>query len=96
MTYAPSPDIRSREDRTVAEAVAGIGPVELLRETSLNAILYHIGRVELDWPSTPWGKPMANQTAWILNPSLEPCPTYVPGEIHVGGIGLAQGLPPIP
>ena len=60
-------------------------------ETSLNAILYRIGRVEPDWPSIPWGKPMANQTAWILSPSLEPCPTYVAGEIHVGGVGLAQG-----
>jgi hypothetical protein len=60
-------------------------------ETSINAILYRIGRVEPDWPSIPWGKPMANQTAWILSPSLEPCPTHVPGEIHVGGIGLAQG-----
>ncbi|WP_315729240.1 MULTISPECIES: non-ribosomal peptide synthetase [unclassified Bradyrhizobium] len=60
-------------------------------ETSINAILYRIGRVGPDWPSIPWGKPMANQTAWILSPSLEPCPTYVAGEIHVGGIGLAQG-----
>ena len=60
-------------------------------ETSINAILYRIGCVEPDWPSIPWGKPMANQTAWILNSSLEPSPTYVPGEIHVGGIGLAQG-----
>jgi amino acid adenylation domain-containing protein len=60
-------------------------------ETSINAVLYHIGRVEPDWPSIPWGKPMANQTAWILSPSLEPCPTYVAGEIHVGGVGLAQG-----
>jgi amino acid adenylation domain-containing protein len=60
-------------------------------ETSINAIFYRIGRVEPDWPSIPWGKPMANQTAWILSPSLEPCPTYVAGEIHVGGLGLAQG-----
>jgi amino acid adenylation domain-containing protein len=60
-------------------------------ETSINAILYPIERVAPDWPSIPWGKPMANQTAWILHPSMEPCPLYVPGEICIGGIGLAQG-----
>ena len=60
-------------------------------ETSINAILYRIERIAPEWPSIPWGKPMANQNAWILHPSMEPCPLYVPGEIYVGGIGLAQG-----
>ncbi|MFT8717724.1 amino acid adenylation domain-containing protein [Gluconobacter potus] len=60
-------------------------------ETSINSILYSIGQVDPAWSSIPWGRPMANQTAWILGPDLEPCPTYVPGEIHIGGCGLAQG-----
>src|SRR5262249_10501495 len=60
-------------------------------ETSINAILYSIERVAPDWPSIPWGKPMANQKAWILHPSMEPCPLYVPGEMYIGGIGLAPG-----
>ena len=59
-------------------------------ETSINAILFAIDRVAPSWPSIPWGKPMANQNAWILHPSVNPA-LYVPGEIYIGGIGLAQG-----
>mgnify|MGYP001563882585 CR=1 FL=1 len=34
---------------------------------------------------------MANQTCVILDPKGHLCPIGVPGELHLGGIGLARG-----
>ncbi|MFG1372205.1 amino acid adenylation domain-containing protein [Xanthobacter oligotrophicus] len=60
-------------------------------ETSINAVVYPIGAVDPAWRSIPYGKPFANQTAHILNAQLEPAPDYVPGELYIGGTGLADG-----
>ena len=37
------------------------------------------------------GRPIANTSVWILNDALQPCPMGVPGEICIGGDGVAQG-----
>ncbi len=37
------------------------------------------------------GRPIAGSYAYILNQDLQPCPVGVPGEIFLGGSGLAQG-----
>lgn len=39
----------------------------------------------------PIGKPIQNIKLLILNKHLKPCPIGVPGELHIGGIGLARG-----
>jgi amino acid adenylation domain-containing protein len=37
------------------------------------------------------GKPIANARVYILDPHLRQCPVGMPGEIHVGGAGVARG-----
>ncbi len=37
------------------------------------------------------GKPIANTQIWILDDRGEPAPIGVPGEIHIGGAGVALG-----
>ncbi|WP_162344120.1 non-ribosomal peptide synthetase [Cyclobacterium salsum] len=37
------------------------------------------------------GRPIAGSYAYVLNQDLQPCPVGVPGEIYLGGSGLAQG-----
>jgi len=60
-------------------------------EASIWSILYPIEHVDPAWKSIPYGRPMLNQTFHVLNELLEPCPVWVPGQLHIGGIGLAKG-----
>jgi amino acid adenylation domain-containing protein len=60
-------------------------------EASIWSILYPIGEVPADWPSIPYGRPMRNQTFHVLDDMLRPRPTGVPGQLYIGGVGLAQG-----
>ena len=39
----------------------------------------------------PIGKPIANTTVYVLDGHREPVPLFVPGELYVGGDGVASG-----
>jgi amino acid adenylation domain-containing protein len=60
-------------------------------EASIWSILFPIDQVDPNWKSIPYGKAMLNQSFHVLNRDLAPCPTWVPGQLYIGGIGLAKG-----
>ena len=60
-------------------------------EASIWSILYPIEHVDPNWKSIPYGRPMDNQYIYVLNEALELCPLWVPGQLYIGGIGLARG-----
>jgi surfactin family lipopeptide synthetase A len=60
-------------------------------EASIWSIIYPIEKVDPSWKSIPYGKPMLNQRFFVLNEKLAPCPAWVPGNLYIGGIGLAKG-----
>src|SRR3569832_2169647 len=41
--------------------------------------------------TVPIGKPSNNTQVYVLDSELRPTPAGVPGELHIGGVGLARG-----
>ena len=70
------------------QLINGYGPTE----STTFACCYRIPR---DLPdnlvSIPIGRPIANTECLILDQHQHPVPIGVPGELHIGGDGLAQG-----
>ncbi len=60
-------------------------------EASIWSILYPIKQVDPSWTGIPYGRPMVNQRIHVLNEAFTPCPLWVPGQLYIGGIGLAKG-----
>jgi dihydroaeruginoic acid synthetase len=44
-----------------------------------------------DWPSIPYGFPLSNQCHRVVDQRGRDRPDWVPGELWVGGIGVAKG-----
>jgi amino acid adenylation domain-containing protein len=65
----------------------GYGPTE----ATTFAVVHHITDVPADAASVPIGRPIANTTAYVLDPYQRPVPLGVPGELYLGGPGVARG-----
>jgi len=58
-------------------------------ETTVCASMYECDPAEESNP--PIGRPIDNFQLYVLDANLQPVPVGVPGELCVGGVGLAQG-----
>ncbi|HSK75747.1 MAG TPA: amino acid adenylation domain-containing protein [Thermoanaerobaculia bacterium] len=70
---------------------AGILSLGGATEASIWSILYPIRQVDSSWASIPYGRPMWNQTFHVLDAALQPSPIRVPGQLFIGGLGVALG-----
>ena len=69
------------------ETVNNYGPTENSVVTTSGAIVSGASKSSL--PSI--GRPISNVQVYILDRNLQPVPVGVPGQLHIGGVGLARG-----
>ncbi|AZE60637.1 MULTISPECIES: non-ribosomal peptide synthetase [Pseudomonas fluorescens group] len=60
-------------------------------EASIWSNLHPIGAIDPAWRSIPYGLPLANQGLRVLDSQWRDAPTWVPGDLYITGVGLAQG-----
>ncbi len=60
-------------------------------EGSIWQVDFPVTHIDPAWRSIPYGLPLANHKVLICDHTLQPRPVGVPGEIYVGGAGLARG-----
>lgn len=67
--------------------INGYGPTESTTFTCC----YTVPRLPDGATSVPIGFPIANTQVYVLDPRLDPTPIGLPGELYIGGDGLALG-----
>ena len=60
-------------------------------EASIWSIYYPVKHVDPAWRSIPYGKALDHQRFYVLDEALQVRPTWVAGQLYIGGIGLAKG-----
>ncbi|MBK8743127.1 MAG: amino acid adenylation domain-containing protein [Betaproteobacteria bacterium] len=81
---ALAPDLAGRLLPVVGELWNMYGPTE----TTVWSTCWRVGTID---SGISIGRPIANTTVWILDEQAECCPIGVPGEIWIGGDGVALG-----
>ena len=81
-------ELANRLLATGAELWNMYGPTE----TTIWSLIHRVPEgIEKTEGLVPIGRPIANTTAYILDTQLQPLPIGVPGELFLGGVGLAKG-----
>lgn len=60
-------------------------------EASIWSNYFVVDHVKPEWKSIPYGWPLSNQHFHVLTRELQHAPSGVPGELYIGGIGVAKG-----
>jgi amino acid adenylation domain-containing protein len=78
---------RVREAFPRLRLINGYGPTENTTFSTCRTVAAE----DLERASIPVGAPIANSTAYVLDGEMRPVPAGVPGELYVGGDGIARG-----
>ncbi len=60
-------------------------------ECAVWATIHQVEASDMKYQRLPIGKPIGNLQMYILNEFLQPQAVGVPGEMYIGGVGVAQG-----
>jgi mycobactin phenyloxazoline synthetase len=67
---------------------AGLGGTT---ETAIHSTICPVGEVEPDWTCVPYGTPLDNVRLRVVDHLGRDVPDWVPGELWIGGAGVAHG-----
>lgn len=59
-------------------------------EASIWSIFHEYKGLKENLNSIPYGKPLSNQSFYILDKKFRDCPVWVSGDIYISGLGLAK------
>jgi amino acid adenylation domain-containing protein len=80
-----APDLAKELVHRSGAAWNGYGPTE----TTIYSTVYRVTGAEES--TVPIGLPVANTSVYVLDANLNPVPVNVPGQIYIGGSGMARG-----
>jgi yersiniabactin nonribosomal peptide synthetase len=60
-------------------------------EAAIWSNVFDVDHVDPEWVSIPYGKPLPNQRFRVVDPYGRDRPDWVPGELWIGGAGVARG-----
>ncbi|OKH20879.1 hypothetical protein NIES593_17275 [Hydrococcus rivularis NIES-593] len=69
------------------QIINGYGPTE----ATICSTLYALAANKSEDRKTPIGRPVQNTDIYLLDSHLQPVPVGIPGEVYLGGVGLARG-----
>ncbi|GLW47202.1 hypothetical protein Stsp02_28640 [Streptomyces sp. NBRC 14336] len=82
---------RDLHDRFLARSRAELHNLYGPTEAAIDVTSWHCRPDDTDRRPVPIGRPIANTRLYVLDRRLRPVPIGVPGELHIGGRGLARG-----
>jgi amino acid adenylation domain-containing protein len=77
--------------RSLVERIGELWNMYGPTETTVWSTLWKVNPTALAERGVSIGRPVANTTVWILDADRQPCAAGVPGEICIGGSGVALG-----
>ncbi|MDW5614226.1 amino acid adenylation domain-containing protein [Mycolicibacterium sp. D5.8-2] len=80
--------VRALRKRVPHMRFAGLGGAT---ETATHNTICEVEDIPAEWTSVPLGVPLPNNTCRVVGPDGRDCPDWVPGELWVGGRGVARG-----
>jgi amino acid adenylation domain-containing protein len=83
--------VRGRLALELLERCAQLWNVYGPTETTVWSTAWNMRRDTIAAHGVSIGQPIDNTSVWILDAALQPCPVGVPGELCIGGEGLALG-----
>lgn len=74
---------------TKVQLINSYGPTETTIVATISNLSHHQSKAELS--SVSIGRAIHNTQVYILDSHLQPTPIGIPGELYIGGLGIARG-----